>query len=171
MTEITETVLDPRQAPTQHVVVLQALHAAPLRAAELAARLPSAAHDWQSAPDTWSARMLAAHLAGAEAPFLKRLQTIVKEIDPWLPYFGPDIARPDAPGTLPELLEQFRQERQALVRMLVDLSPADWERPALHQTMGPSTLALQVQNLANHDAEHIEQLSEVVQAWERRAHD
>ena len=114
--------------------------------------------------------MLAAHLAGGEAPFLRRLQTVVAEDNPYLPYFGPDVARPDAVGTTGEFLAQFAQERAALVRLLVDLAPAAWDRPAVHETMGPTTLALQVQNIANHDADHLEQLAEAVKAWEQRPH-
>ena len=170
MSDISETVLDSRQAPTQHVVVLQALHAAPRRVAEVLERLPAAAHDWQAAADTWSARMLVAHLAGGEGPFLKRMQSILAEANPWLPYFGPDVARPDAPGALPDLLAAFHRERDALVRWLVELQPADWDRPGLHETMGPTTLALQAQNIANHDADHLEQLIEAARAWEQQPH-
>jgi hypothetical protein len=170
MTDSSETILDSRQAPTQHVVLLQALHGAPQRAASLAARLTPAGHDWSTASEAWSARMLAAHLAGGEAPFLKRMQSIVREANPYLPYFGPDVARPDAPGSLPDLLAQFERERATLVRLLVDLQPADWERPAVHETMGPTTLALQAHNIANHDADHLEQLAELVAAWEQHAH-
>lgn len=168
MTDIAETMLDSRQAPTQHVVVLQALQGAPQRAAALAAALPEEAHDWQSSPEAWSARMLAAHLSGGEAPFLKRMQTILTETNPYLPWFGPDVARPDAHGSLPDLLAQFEAERAALVQWLVDLQPADWERPAVHETMGPTTLALQAQNIANHDADHLGQLAEVVRAFEEQ---
>ncbi len=170
MTDSTETVLDSTQAPTRHVVVLQALHVAPRRVAEIVGRLPAAAHDWPPTPEAWSPRMLVAHLAGGEAPFLKRLQSVVTTENPYLPYFGPDVARPDAPGTLPELLERFRLERRALVQLLVGLQPEDWARPAVHETMGPTTLALQVQNIANHDADHLEQLLEAARAWDQHAH-
>jgi hypothetical protein len=170
MTDITETVLDPRQAPTQHVVALQTLHGAPRRVAEILARLPAEAQAWQPTPEAWSAHMLAAHLAAGEAPFRQRLQRIVDEDNPWLPYFGPDVARPDTPGSLDTLLAQFRAEREALVRWLVALTPADWERPAVHETMGPTTLALQVHNIASHDADHLEQLSEAGRAWEKISH-
>jgi hypothetical protein len=171
MSDITETVLDPRQAPTQHVVVLQALHGAPQRVARLVGGLPSAAHDWRPAPEAWSARMTVAHLAGAEGLFLGRVRAVLSEANPFLPNFGPARARPDGPGNVPELLARFEQERAALVRLLVDLRPADWERTAVHEAMGPTTLALQIHNIANHDTDHVEQLAALVSAWERRPHD
>lgn len=114
--------------------------------------------------------MLVAHLAGGEGPFLNRLQRVLAEANPYLPYFGPDVARPDAPGTLDELLEQFRSKRHLLVRLLVELAPEDWDRPAVHETMGPTTLALQTQNIAHHDVDHLEQLAELARAWEQTAH-
>lgn len=170
MAETIETVLESRQAPTRHVVTLQALHGAPGRVTGLLARLPGQAAVWQPAPETWNAHMLVAHLAGSEGPFLKRLEHILAEANPYVPYFGPDVARPDAPGTLDELLEQFLAGRQALVRRLVELAPEDWERPAVHETMGPTTLALQAQNMTKHDADHLAQLAALAQAWEQASH-
>jgi hypothetical protein len=111
------------------------------------------------------------HLAGAEGPFLARLQLLASETDPWLPYFGPDIARPPVRGDLAGHLERLRAGRDDLLRFLLDLTPDDWERPGTHETMGPTTLARQVQNIANHDAEHLGQLYALRRAWESQAHD
>ena len=165
MPDITETILDTHETPEPYVAVIQALHGAPKQAADTVAALPIEAHDWRPAPDAWSARMLAAHLAGAEGPFLGRMRTIAAEDNPFLPYFGPAVARPDASGTLPELLSRYAEAREALVRLLVDLPAAAWVRPAVHERMGATNLALQAQNIADHDAEHLAQLAEVVRAF------
>lgn len=168
MADITETVLDTGQTPEAFVAVLGALNEAPRQAAALTAALPAEAHDWRPTPEAWSARMLAAHLSSAEPLFLGRMQTILSDDNPFLPYFGPTVALPEAPSTLPDLLARFEQDRSALVRLLVDLPAAAWARPAVHETMGPTTLALQAQNIANHDAEHLAQLAEVARLFEEQ---
>ncbi len=155
--------------PTRHVVLLQALSATPLRLAEVLDTLPRAALDWQSEPEAWSAQQLIGHLSEAEAPFLARLQRLLAEPNPWLPYFGPDVARPDR-GEVAEHLTRFRARRSELVRFLCGLSAEDWDRSGVHETMGPTTLAQQVQNIANHDAEHLGQLRAACRAWESRPH-
>ena len=157
-------------ASTRRIFLLQALDSAPARLAEVAGSVPDGAHGWQPDPETWSMRQLVAHLAGAEAPFLARLRRMIEANNPWLPYFGPEVARPDAPHPLPDLLARFRAERDGLLGFLSGLSPQAWERPGIHETMGPTTLAHQVQNLTHHDAEHLQQLYELRQAWENHGH-
>jgi uncharacterized damage-inducible protein DinB len=150
----------PDVSPTQRIVMLQSLGNAAGRLANMLEVLGADGYEWQSEPGEWTARQMVAHLAAAEPPFLKRLQRIVGEDNPWLPYFGPDVARPDGGQPAPEALASFRAERDRLLGFLSGLAPEDWERPAVHETMGPTTLALQVQNVINHDLEHLAQLHE-----------
>ena len=157
-------------APTQHIILLQALRSAPARVAEIMTSLPDEAHEGRPAPDQWNMLQLVAHLAAAEPPFLKRVTRIVEEDRPWLPYFGPDVARPESDEPMPGLLSQFRARRDGLLKFLSALPLEAWERPATHETMGPTTLAAQVQNIANHDTEHLGQLYELRRAWENQAH-
>jgi hypothetical protein len=98
------------------------------------------------------------HLAAGEAPFLARLRRMAAEDNPFLPYFGPEVARPDASQRLPAALAHFRAERVRLVAFLADLPDKAWARPAVHETLGATTLALQVQNIIDHDQEHLGQL-------------
>jgi uncharacterized damage-inducible protein DinB len=163
-------VTDASLAPTRYIVLLQSLHSAPARAAELVESLPSEAHAWRSKAEDWNATQLVAHLLAAEPLFRARLARIVAEENPWLPYFGPDVARPEAQGPLSELLPRFRAERDRLLQFLSGLAPEQWERPAVHETLGPTTLARQVQNVVNHDTEHLGQLAELRRTWEHQAH-
>jgi hypothetical protein len=57
-----------------------------------------------------------------------------------------------------------------MLAFLSGLAPEDWERPAVHETMGPTTLALQVQNVINHDLEHLAQLRESTLLRAQRLH-
>jgi len=156
------------EVPTRHIVMLQALRAAPARAAELAAGLPDAACHWRPASGSWGMHQVVAHLAAGEPHFLGRMRRMAAEDNPFLPYFGPDVARPESDEAMPALLERFREEREAMLRFLATLGADDWERPGVHETMGPTTLALQLQNTANHDAEHLSELHALRAAWEAR---
>jgi uncharacterized damage-inducible protein DinB len=160
----------PETTATRHIVWLQALKASPERAAALLAPLPIAAHTWRPAPDEWSLLQLVSHLAAAEPPFLGRMQRIVAEDHPWLPYFGPDVARPSEAGTLPAFAEAYRAERERLLAFLAALPLAAWDRPATHETMGETTFVGQIQNIAHHDAEHLDQLHALCQAWDNQGH-
>ncbi len=154
---------------THHIILLQSLHSGPTRAANSVEALPPVAHHWRPKAEVWSLTETAAHLAAADPRFLARLTRILREENPWLPYFGPDVARPEAVEPLPDWLARFRAARDQLLAFLSELTPDDWERPAVHETMGPTTLALQVQNIINHDADHLGQMRDLRQAWEHQA--
>jgi len=158
-------------SPTRHIILLQSLHGGPTRAENLVADLPLAAHRWRPKAEVWSLTETVAHLAAADPQFLARLTRILREENPWLPYFGPDVARSEGVEPWLDLLARFRAARDQLLAFLSELTPDDWERPAVHETMGPTTLALQVQNIINHDADHLGQMRDLRQAWEQQAHD
>jgi hypothetical protein len=160
----------PTDAPTRHIVTLQALRAAPARAAELAAGLPEAACLWRPPGGGWSMHQVVAHLAAGEPHFLGRLRRMAAEDNAFLPYFGSDVARPESNEPMPALLERFRQEREAALRFLATLAADDWDRPGVHETLGPTTLAGQVQNIASHDAEHLSELYALRAASEAGVH-
>ena len=155
--------------PIPRIVMLQSLGSAAPRLAALLDGLPPAAADWHAGPDQWSARQVVTHLAAAEAPFLERLQRVARETNPWLPYFGPDVARPDSDASMAEALADFQAGRQRLVAFLAGLALDDWDRPAVHETMGATNMALQVQNLINHDREHLAEVHRMTVLWAERA--
>jgi uncharacterized damage-inducible protein DinB len=157
--------------------MLQTLRNVPDRIAEVVEALSGAGDDWQPQPEDWTCRQLVAHLSAADPLFEKRLARIVAEDNPWLLYFGPDTAnappvaaRPEADAPLPELLSRFRTQRDRLLKFLSALPPEAWERPAVHETMGPTTFAQQVQNIINHDTDHLGQLHDLRRAWKSQAH-
>lgn len=157
-------------APTHYIVLLQALANAPTRVAEVMEALPAEAYAWRPAPECWSLSQTIAHLAASDPPFQNRLRRMTQAENPWLAYFGPEVARPDVDAPAPELLARFRDSRAELLNFLAGLAPEDWERPGVHETMGATTLAQQAQNIVNHDAEHLGQLYELRQTWEYQPH-
>lgn len=157
---------DEPETPTRRIVLLQSLGAAPAQVAQAAAALPPEAHAWRPAPGEWSAHNVLAHLAAAEPPFLQRLIRVRDEANPFLPYFGPDVAKPESADPLPQIVDRFRDARAGLLAFLASLPLEAWERPAVHETLGPTTLTQQVQNIVRHDAEHLGNLRHLWQAWE-----
>lgn len=149
--------------PTQHIILLQALRFLPDRVAEIVTALDE---EWRAAPEVWSGRESVSHLTACEALFHQRFQRILELDNPLLPAFGPDEAPPRHDITIADSLIQLREARTAVVLFLSALAPDTWERPAVHASLGPTTLALQVQNMVNHDAEHVGQLMALRRAWE-----
>lgn len=143
---------------TPPALLLPALAGLPARLAAELAGLDAAAAARRPAPGEWSATETVTHLAAGEAPFLARLRRIVTDDNPFLPYFGPDVARPDASQSLSAALTHFGVARARLVDFLAGLPAEAWDRPAVHETPGATTLARQAQNIIEHDQEHLAQL-------------
>jgi hypothetical protein len=98
-----------------------------------------------------------------KARYRQRLYTVVHENNPNLPAFYPDESQYDEQATLPELLDQFGVARDVTVAFLQELSMKQWQRPAVHAKWGPTTLRYLVQQLVDHDINHLNQAVETQQ--------
>ncbi len=156
------------EGSARYLSPLKALGSAAGRIGEVVDGLPAEAHDWRPEPGAWTARELVAHLANADPPFLGRLRRMLEEESPAIRGFGPETALPEPWGQLPELLAAFRHRRQELLALLSGLEPEGWERVALHERRGRTTVALEAQVILEHDAEHLAQLYELRRAWENK---
>ena len=150
---------------THYIVLLQQMRNAPERLAAIACDLPKAAHTWQPEPKTWSISHVVAHLTGTHRPFIQRLQRILAEENPTVLFFGPDVARPEFEVDLDILIENFRAGREEFLDFLSAIEPADWNRPAIHENAGPTTIELQVKDIIKHDNVHIDQAENLVTRW------
>lgn len=145
--------------------LIEALRASPEQVAELISPVPPAAHTWKPQPEEWSLAQTVAHLAAADGPFETRLRRILAENNPYLPYFGPAVAKPEVDAPLEILVARFRTSRDQLLNFLDELDLDAWQKLAVHETMGPTTFALQVQNIINHDAEHLNSMKAIITAY------
>lgn len=152
---------------TKRIVLLQALSSTPVDIARVLRPLDHQAVRWQVNPNQWSAAAVLIHLTQVEKPYRHRLQRIVQEDKPTVPYIGPQVGEIPADLTVAELLLNFECEREQTIAFLQELSPGDWQRPATHETLGRTTLRYQVQNLVDHDIEHTNQLVEILQERKR----
>jgi uncharacterized damage-inducible protein DinB len=63
-----------------------------------------------------------------------------------------------------DLLLQFKECRAETITFLKTLSPGQWQRPAIHEHTGKTTLRFLVQLLIEHDIEHMNQIVQLQQA-------
>jgi uncharacterized damage-inducible protein DinB len=122
---------------------------------------------WQPAPDEWSAATVLLHLVQVEQAYRHRLQRIADENEPWVPYIHPEVGDGAAAVSAADLLKEFETERAQTIHFLEGLAPGGWQRPAIHETKGRTTLRFLVQDLVEHDIEHTSQLVMVLHRWKR----
>ena len=150
---------------TKRLTQLQELAELPDQINATLADFPVQGTAWHPDAQTWSILMSVAHLYHSEAFMQQRFRRIITEHNPTLPGFGPDDATPQTTLEFDELLKAFHAVRMETLAILYELTPEDWSRPAVHAVQGETTLQLQVQNMIDHDREHLEQIHAVIQQY------
>lgn len=114
-------------------------------------------------PEQWAIADVLTHLATIEMLYLQRLQRIVDEERPYLPYLHPET-RPQ-PSQLPfaDLLTTFNTARSETLTYLQSLKAGAWQQAAVHETIGETKLRFMVQLLVDHDTEHLNQIVQIQQ--------
>lgn len=146
---------------TRTQILLEALADSPADVNRLVARLDRADAERRPAEGLWSMADVIAHLIAVETPFRERFRRILDEDQPWVPSIRLDEPRPANELETAALCDLFAQEREQTLKLLRALRAGDWQRPAVHEETGPTTLRFQVQVLVGHDIEHTSQLAEL----------
>jgi hypothetical protein len=139
-------------------VLIESLQATPRDLARMLRRVEDAAALWRPAPDAWCIADVVAHLGFMEGPYLARLRRVVEQDNPFEPYLHPDERAHDLSRPLADLLDEFARKRAEMVAFLSRLEQRDWGRRLVHETIGPTRLRDQVQELVTHDNAHLEQI-------------
>jgi uncharacterized damage-inducible protein DinB len=139
-------------------VLIESLQATPRDLARLLRPVDDAAARWRPAAGEWCLADVVAHLSYCEVPYLARLRRVAEQDNPFEPYLHPDESAHDLTRPLAELLEAFASLRAETVAFLAGLDQRDWGRPLVHETIGPTKLRDQVQELVAHDNTHLEQV-------------
>jgi len=139
-------------------VLIESLQSTPRDLARLLRPIDDAAARWRPAPGEWCLADVVAHLSYCEEPYLARLRRVVEQDNPFEPYLHPDESAHDLTRPLAELLEAFVVRRAETIAFLSGLDQRDWGRPLVHETIGPTRLRDQVQELVAHDNVHLEQV-------------
>lgn len=113
----------------------------------------------------WSAEQIVGHMAVIEQHWFDRLTALVRTSNPPLstdlsPAGVALVARVDG-ADLQTCLDAFNQLRGEVVSLLMGLSLRDWERSGTHPTRGELSVADVVDDIANHDQDHIDQLKKM----------
>ena len=120
--------------------------------------------DWRHHPDGGGRAPveIVCHLRDVEAEVtLPRLELIRHQPNPFLP--APDtglwvLERGYAGQSGPEAVQAVQRLRHQLLLELDALAPEDWQRPARHALLGPTTLAEVLSTAAEHEIVHLASL-------------
>jgi hypothetical protein len=118
--------------------------------------------DWQPAPDKWSFRYHAAHLATVEEEaFWERVTRIAAGKAPFFEYYrntGRDFSQLD----LSNSLEAWIATRRRILEFVRALPETRLELTGTHAIFGPITVLDVLQIMLNHDREHLVELQQMV---------
>ena len=112
--------------------VIAALENNPSIIIPLVREVPVSVLKRRPAPNAWSAHEIACHLAAAQPMSFERLDLMLRENNPVIKPYLPNVD--DAPDTLlqmdlDEALDRFIHDRIRLVERIKGLTPDEWQRP------------------------------------------
>jgi hypothetical protein len=147
-------------------MILAALRQSADELAQEVARLPADAALWRPGEKEWSQHETLTHLWIADHyVFLPRLQAMAAQDNPLLPVID-EVAlqreqwNPERPRD--DLLRGFLADRQAEMALL-EAQP--WERPGVHERLGPISIGWVAQYALGHTWEHLSQMLRVRLAY------
>lgn len=121
----------------------------------------------QRSNEDWGPIEVIAHLVDAERLSRQRIARMLAEDTPYFRAMNQlELARVGeyASRRLAEVLEAFGRERGETVSLLMNLSPKDWARKAIHETRDEITVEDIVEDLIEHDREHLDQIRDLLGA-------
>ena len=133
------------------------------------AGIPAAAARWRPGDDDWCLTELFGHLCDTEALYLERLTRLVEMNNPALPDIDAQFwprERDYAARRLGGLIHRFATARQDTVELLWTLEPGEWHRAGEHPYRGRLTLTDVVQDVKEHDLQHLWQARRLLQGFE-----
>ena len=116
-------------------------------------------------PNGWTTLEVVCHLRDFDAIFRQRAQQIVAEDYPHLmpqDHEAMVVDRHYNDDTLADVLATLDASRQETVAFFQSLTPAQWERAALHPSQGHFTLTHAVIQVGSHDVNHLEQITRIL---------
>ena len=115
----------------------------------------------------WAAKEIVCHLRDTEEIFSARMEQIVAmEVDPKLILTNPDRwaeERQYLVNDVSAALAAFRQRRVETLDLFGKLVPAQWDKGAIHPSMGRITIDGILAVIAWHDDNHMDQLARALQ--------
>jgi hypothetical protein len=112
-------------------------------------------------PDKWSVQEIITHLAETEMIMCCRARWIAFEEQPTLVPFDQEkwsSAWQREKESVEEIMERFRLLRKSQMRLFRSVSDEEWNRTGFHPERGVISLKMQLETLAGHDLNHLEQI-------------
>jgi hypothetical protein len=151
--------------------LIAALEGAPDIIIGLVREVPSQNLKRRPSPDKWSAHEHACHIAGADTPYLARLELMLSDPSPYISSMVPSPE--EEAGSLlnldlDEALDQYARERARLVKRLKELSAEDWQRTAEHEEYSHYSVLIMFRQLLVHEMLHAYRIEELMlkKGWE-----
>lgn len=149
------------RASRDPATLIEALTATPGRLEAIARGAADDALD-RAAPGQWSARTILAHLRDDEFMVARlRLERMLVEDNPTLTPFDERAwaaSRWTGRDALPDLLSDFRAQRDASLLILRRLQRDDWRRTGIQPEYGRFDIHRWVEHWLEHDENHLAQL-------------
>lgn len=137
--------------------LISALEEAPNRIADLV----SGSESEVPTPEGWGRVEVFRHIQASDAILGQRIMQILVRQDPPLTAFD-DRAWGDLLAvsgvSIEDQLSGFRLGRHQLIGVLRSLSESDWLKSGIHEVFGRQSIGEIVKHIADHEAEHIDQL-------------
>lgn len=146
---------------TRRNELLKALETAPRDLARTLRGINPTTRGAHPPPDHWSIPDVVTHLISVEVRYLARLQRVTHEDNPTIPFILPDPEHHDLNLSLATLLQRFANARAQTLAFLHPLSSGVWARKATREDGRTTTFRYLVQNLVDHDTEHLNQIIEI----------
>lgn len=116
---------------------------------------------------SWAPKEIVCHLRDTEEVFGARIQQILAmDLEPTLVVTDPDRwaeERQYLTNDAGVALAAFRRRRTEALEKFATLTPAEWEKGALHPLLGSITLDGFLSAMAAHDDDHLAQLARALQ--------
>lgn len=114
-------------------------------------------------PDKGSLTPVLNQMVAFETQYRTQLQRIIREESPTLPALRFEDASHESHVSLRESVFRFTAARQQTLAFLKGLTPGEWQRKAVHEVLGKTSLRFLVQDLVDQDTRHLSWLVEARQ--------
>lgn len=119
----------------------------------------------QRSNEDWGPIEVIAHMVDAERLSRERIVRMLAEDTPYFRAMNQlELARAGdyASRSLQEVLDAFGHERGETLSVLMNLAPKDWDRKAIHETRDEITIEDIIEDLIQHDREHLDQIQQLL---------
>lgn len=136
---------------------------------ELTAPLSGAQINISPAPGKWSICQIASHLADCEIVYSFRLRQTLSQKHALIRLFDQDAwATRYGAYDLDSALALFKAARNWNLRLLTTISEEDRHKPTTHPERGTMTFWTQVETMAGHDINHLQQIERIIKGQETK---